>query len=154
ISISSSPTSRPRGAVCSNAGSRSARSGTRHPWGPGKEATHPASTPRAETMPALPASPIRMATAGCYRNGATRKRDGVGLTRRFNELFSIHREARYEYAFSARPWDNGIRKGQLVFGMDALLGRGVVTTRSFLDWYRAPVCAVTQSTDSIQSLRL
>ena len=26
---------------------------------------------RAETMPASPTSPIRMATAGCYRNGAT-----------------------------------------------------------------------------------
>jgi len=30
-------------------------------------------------------------------------------------------EARYEYAFSARPSDNGTRKGQLIFAMDAFL---------------------------------
>jgi hypothetical protein len=45
----------------------------------------------------------------------------VGVTRRFNELVSVRPEVRYEYAFSARPWDNGTRKGQLMLAMDALL---------------------------------
>lgn len=45
----------------------------------------------------------------------------VGVTHRFNELFSVRPEVRYEYAFSARPWDNGTRKGQLMFAADALL---------------------------------
>jgi catechol 2,3-dioxygenase-like lactoylglutathione lyase family enzyme len=39
--------------------------------------SHPGSTPRAETMPASPASPIRMTIAGCYRNGATAMCDAV-----------------------------------------------------------------------------
>ena len=38
-----------------------------------------------------------------------------------NELVFGRPEARYEYAFSARPWDNGARKGQLMFAMDTLL---------------------------------
>jgi predicted enzyme related to lactoylglutathione lyase len=58
-------------AACSNAGSRSVRSGTRRPLEPGTEVSHPGSTPHAETMPASPTSSIRMAIAGCYRNGAT-----------------------------------------------------------------------------------
>jgi hypothetical protein len=45
----------------------------------------------------------------------------VGVTHRFNELVSVRPEVRYEYAFSARPWDNGTRKGQLMFAMDALV---------------------------------
>jgi Putative beta-barrel porin-2, OmpL-like. bbp2 len=45
----------------------------------------------------------------------------VGVTHRFNELFFVCPEVRYEYAFSARPWDNGTRKGQLMFAMDALV---------------------------------
>jgi hypothetical protein len=45
----------------------------------------------------------------------------VGVTHRFNELVSVRPEARYEYAFSARPWDNGTRKGQFMFAMDALV---------------------------------
>jgi hypothetical protein len=45
----------------------------------------------------------------------------VGVTHRFNELVSVRPEVRYEYAFSARPWDNGARKGQLMFAMDALM---------------------------------
>jgi len=45
----------------------------------------------------------------------------VGVTHRFNELVSVRPEARYEYSFSALPWDNGTRKGQLMFAMDALL---------------------------------
>jgi predicted enzyme related to lactoylglutathione lyase len=45
------------------------------PIGLGMGASHPGSTPRAETMPALPTSPIRMATAGGYRNGATGMHD-------------------------------------------------------------------------------
>ena len=76
-STSSSRTSRPRGAGCLNVGSRSVRSGTRRPLQPGTEVSRPGSTPRAETMPASPTSPIRMATAGCYRNGATGMSDAV-----------------------------------------------------------------------------
>ena len=30
---------------------------------------------------------------------------------RFNELISVRPEVRYEYALSARPWDNGTDKG-------------------------------------------
>jgi Putative beta-barrel porin-2, OmpL-like. bbp2 len=45
----------------------------------------------------------------------------VGVTHRFNDLISVRPEVRYEYAFSARPWDNGTRKGQLMFAMDALM---------------------------------
>ena len=47
------------------------RSGTRRPLEPGTEVSHRGSTLRAETMPASPTSPIRMAIAGCYRSGAT-----------------------------------------------------------------------------------
>lgn len=45
----------------------------------------------------------------------------VGVTHRFNELVSVRPEVRYEYAFSARPWDNGLRKSQLMFATDAIL---------------------------------
>jgi predicted enzyme related to lactoylglutathione lyase len=41
------------------------------PIGAWDEVSHPGSTPHAETVPASPTSPIRMATPGCYRNGAT-----------------------------------------------------------------------------------
>ena len=30
----------------------------------------------------------------------------VGVTHRFNELISTRPEVRYEFAYSARPWDN------------------------------------------------
>ena len=71
ISISSSPTLMPRGVTCSNAVSKSVRFGTRRPLELGTELSRPGSTPRTETMQVLPTSPIRMATAGCYRSGAT-----------------------------------------------------------------------------------
>jgi len=45
----------------------------------------------------------------------------VGLTHRFSELFTIRPEIRYEYAFSARPWDNGRRNNQFMFAMDAII---------------------------------
>jgi len=45
----------------------------------------------------------------------------VGVTHRFNELISIRPEVRYEYAFSARPYDNGTRRGQLMFATDAII---------------------------------
>ena len=41
------------------------------------EVSHPGSTLRVETMPASPASPTKMATAGYFRNGATAIFDGV-----------------------------------------------------------------------------
>jgi predicted enzyme related to lactoylglutathione lyase len=41
------------------------------PIGAWDEVSRPDSIPRAETMPASPASPIRTATTGCYRNEAT-----------------------------------------------------------------------------------
>jgi hypothetical protein len=44
----------------------------------------------------------------------------VGVTHRFNTLLSIRPEVRYEYAFSARPYDNGTRSGQLMFAIDAI----------------------------------
>jgi hypothetical protein len=45
----------------------------------------------------------------------------VGVTHRFSELISIRPEVRYEYAFSARPWDNGTRSGQLMFAIDSII---------------------------------
>lgn len=45
----------------------------------------------------------------------------VGVTHRFDELISLRPEVRYEHAFSARPWDNGTRKDQLMFAIDAIL---------------------------------
>jgi len=45
----------------------------------------------------------------------------VGVTHRFNELFSVRPEVRYEYAYSARPWDNGTRQGQLMFAVDTII---------------------------------
>ena len=44
----------------------------------------------------------------------------VGVTHRFNELLSLRPEARYEYAFSARPYDNGTHSGQLMFAIDMI----------------------------------
>ena len=61
--------------VTENVGSKSARSGTRHPLMPGTEVSHPGPTPRAGTTPASPTFRTRMATAGCYRNGVTATRD-------------------------------------------------------------------------------
>ncbi|HEU0177160.1 MAG TPA: outer membrane beta-barrel protein, partial [Blastocatellia bacterium] len=45
----------------------------------------------------------------------------VGLTHRFGELITIRPELRYEYAFSARPWDNGRKNKQFMFAMDAII---------------------------------
>jgi putative OmpL-like beta-barrel porin-2 len=45
----------------------------------------------------------------------------VGVTHRFSELISVRPELRYEYAFSAKPWDNGTRNSQFLFGVDAIL---------------------------------
>ena len=45
----------------------------------------------------------------------------VGLTHRFSDLISVRPELRYAYAFSARPYDNGMRSGQLMFAMDAIV---------------------------------
>ncbi len=45
----------------------------------------------------------------------------VGLTHRFGELITIRPELRYEYAFSAKPWDNGRRNKQFMFAMDAII---------------------------------
>jgi hypothetical protein len=39
----------------------------------------------------------------------------------YHELISVRPEVRCEYAFSARPWDNGTRKGQLIFATDVFL---------------------------------
>jgi hypothetical protein len=45
----------------------------------------------------------------------------VGVTHRFTDLISTRPEVRYEHAFSARPYDNGRRQGQLMFAIDAIL---------------------------------
>jgi hypothetical protein len=45
----------------------------------------------------------------------------VGLTHRFNKLISVRPELRYEYAFSARPWDNGLKNKQFMFAVDAII---------------------------------
>lgn len=45
----------------------------------------------------------------------------VGLTHRFSDSFTIRPEIRHEYAFSARPWDNGLRNSQTIFAIDAII---------------------------------
>jgi hypothetical protein len=45
----------------------------------------------------------------------------VGWTHRFNELITIRPELRYEYAFSAKPWDNGRRNRQLMLAGDVII---------------------------------
>jgi len=44
----------------------------------------------------------------------------VGLTHRFGDLIMIRPELRYEHAFSAKPWDNGLKKRQFMFAVDAI----------------------------------
>jgi hypothetical protein len=77
ISISSLRTLKQQEVACSNVESRSVRSGTRRPLGPGTEVLHRGLTPCVETMPASPISPTRMATAGFCRNGATAMSDAI-----------------------------------------------------------------------------
>jgi hypothetical protein len=45
----------------------------------------------------------------------------VGLTHRFSEWLAVRPELRYEYAFSARPYDNGLRNNQKMFAIDAIV---------------------------------
>jgi hypothetical protein len=45
----------------------------------------------------------------------------VGVTHRFNQLISVRPKVRYEYAFSAKPYDNGLKKHQFMFAVDAIL---------------------------------
>ncbi len=45
----------------------------------------------------------------------------VGVTHRFSDLFCVRPEVRYEYAFSAKPYDNGTRSGQFMFAVDAIV---------------------------------
>jgi Putative beta-barrel porin-2, OmpL-like. bbp2/Carboxypeptidase regulatory-like domain len=45
----------------------------------------------------------------------------AGITHRFSDLFSVRPELRYEYAFSAKPYDNGTKDSQLMFAVDAII---------------------------------
>jgi hypothetical protein len=45
----------------------------------------------------------------------------IGITHRFSDLFAIRPEFRYEYAYSARPWDNGTKSSQTMFAIDAII---------------------------------
>ncbi|HTB10579.1 MAG TPA: TonB-dependent receptor [Bryobacteraceae bacterium] len=45
----------------------------------------------------------------------------VGVTHRFSDLISVRPELRYEYAYSAKPYDNGTRNHQLMFAVDAII---------------------------------
>lgn len=45
----------------------------------------------------------------------------MGVTHRFTDLISTRPEVRYEYAYSARPFDNGTRRGQLIFAIDTIV---------------------------------
>jgi Putative beta-barrel porin-2, OmpL-like. bbp2 len=44
----------------------------------------------------------------------------AGITHRFSDLISVRPELRYEYAFSAKPYDNGTKSGQFMFAVDAI----------------------------------
>lgn len=45
----------------------------------------------------------------------------AGVTYRFSDLLCVRPEIRHEYAFSARPYDNGTRNRQTMFAVDAIL---------------------------------
>lgn len=45
----------------------------------------------------------------------------LGLTHQFSDLFEIRPEVRYEFAFNAKPYDNGLRRKQTTFNVDAIL---------------------------------
>ncbi len=45
----------------------------------------------------------------------------AGITHRFSDLISVRPELRYEYAFSAKPYDNGTKSGQFMFAVDAII---------------------------------
>jgi hypothetical protein len=45
----------------------------------------------------------------------------IGFTHRFGELISLRPEFRRDYAFSARPYDNGLRSSQTMFALDAVI---------------------------------
>ena len=45
----------------------------------------------------------------------------LGLTHFFSNLFSVRPEIRYETAFNATPYDNGTKKNQTLFVMDAIM---------------------------------
>src|SRR5260370_22545263 len=45
----------------------------------------------------------------------------VGVTHRFSEPLAIRPEFRYEYAFSARPWDNGLKNSQTMLAIHAII---------------------------------
>src|SRR5262249_14223250 len=88
---------------------------TRRPLEPGTEVSHPGSTQRAETMPVSPTSPIRMATLGCYRNGATAKcdpsgtRDDVSRCMQISPLWTVLR-ANMKFGLSGQGTRDGARK--------------------------------------------
>ncbi len=45
----------------------------------------------------------------------------AGAVDRFNQFIPTCPEVRHEYAYSTRPYDDGTRKGQLPFAIDAIL---------------------------------
>ena len=45
----------------------------------------------------------------------------VGVTHRFSDFLSLRPEVRYEHAYSATPFDNGTRRNQFMFAMDAMI---------------------------------
>lgn len=45
----------------------------------------------------------------------------LGLTHYFTDLFEMRPEIRYEFAFSAQPYDNGTKKNQTIAAVDAIL---------------------------------
>ena len=45
----------------------------------------------------------------------------LGLTHFFTELVEVRPEVRYETAFNATPYDNGTKKSQALFILDAIV---------------------------------
>lgn len=45
----------------------------------------------------------------------------VGVTHRFSDLICVRPEVRYEYAYSAKPYDNGAKNHQFMFAIDAII---------------------------------
>lgn len=90
MSILWSATLMPRALNYSSAALRSARSVTRRPSELGREVSRLGLIPRAATMPASPASPIRMAIAGCCKNAATATSDIVGISCEIRSTRDFH----------------------------------------------------------------
>jgi hypothetical protein len=62
-----------------------------------------------------------MPSSKCSTRALSCESWAVGVTHHLTELISTRPEVRYDYAYSARPFDNGTRRGQVMFAIDTIL---------------------------------